>query len=168
MNTLIKLVLGAAVSLALPAAMAAKVDLLDDCDARDSGWASSGGCNLVDGDVTLAEFNALLSSVNSAAVVGHPSWTISPTYLSLELGEKLRVRNHGGRGHSFTEVAAFGGGRVAAFNAGLTPAPECAAAIPMSAGTQTEVRVTSPGLHLYQCCFHPWMRAAIRFTPVGD
>jgi hypothetical protein len=165
MNTLIRLAAGALVSLAVPAAMAAKVDLLDDCDARDPGWASSGGCTLEDGDVTVAEFNALLSSVNSAAVVGHPSWTIAPTYLSLDLGEKLRVRNHGGRTHSFTEVAAFGGGRVPPFNTGLTPAPECAAAIPIAAGTQVDLNVSTPGLHLFQCCFHPWMRAAIRFTP---
>jgi hypothetical protein len=165
MNTLLKLAAAAILTVALPAAMAAKVDLLDDCDANDPGWASSGGCTIEEGDVTVAEFNALLSSVNSAAVVGHPSWTISPTYLSLELGEKLRVRNHGGRGHSFTEVAAFGGGRVPPFNMGLTPAPECAAATAIAPGMQTELSVGTPGLHLFQCCFHPWMRAAIRLTP---
>jgi hypothetical protein len=167
MDALMKLAAGAFLALAVPAALAAKVDLLDDCDATDTGWASSGGCTIEEGDVTVAEFNALLTSANSTAVVGHPSWTISPTYSSLPAGEKLRVRNHGGRAHTFTEVAAFGGGRVPPFNVGLTPAPECASSTPIAPGMQTELPLTGPGLHLFQCCFHPWMRAAIRVAPAS-
>jgi hypothetical protein len=167
MNALKKLAACAALALAVPAAQAAKVDLLDDCDAADPGWSSSGGCTIEEGDVSVAEFNALLTSASSTAVVGHPSWTISPTYLTLPADEKLRVRNHGGRAHSFTEVAAFGGGRVPPFNVGLTPAPECATATPIAPGMQAELQLTAPGLHLFQCCFHPWMRAAIRIAPAS-
>ncbi len=36
----------------------------------------------------------------------------------------MRVTNWGGRGHTFTEVADFGGGCVGDLNIGLSPAPE--------------------------------------------
>jgi hypothetical protein len=40
----------------------------------------------------------------------------------------LAARNRGGEEHTFTEVANFGGGCIAALNdlLGLTPVPECA------------------------------------------
>jgi len=165
MKMLFKLGAAAAFSLAAATAFAAKVDILDDCDASDPGWTPTGGCTLPDGEVTLAEFNALLTSVHSSAVVGHPAWTMSPTYLSLTVGEKFKVRNQGGRAHTFTEVAAYGGGFVPPLNVGMTPAPECTGALPIAPGMQRDVLVSSPGLHLFQCCIHPWMRAAIRFSP---
>src|SRR5262245_1498702 len=58
-----------------------KISIIDDCDPRDPGWAPTGGCALKKGDVTLAEFNALLQSPLSAAVVGHPAWRNQPSYL---------------------------------------------------------------------------------------
>jgi hypothetical protein len=51
--------------------------ILDDCDPADSTWAPTGACELHEGDVNRAEFNALL---------------LPPLTLSLEdpLGEALR------------------------------------------------------------------------------
>ena len=58
-----------------------RLALRDDCDPRDPAWAPTGGCALEEGDVTTAEFFALLNSPPSSAVVGHPAWTIDPTHL---------------------------------------------------------------------------------------
>src|SRR5690349_1107695 len=83
-----------------------KIALLDDCDPRiGAGWntaTDSSQCIRRERSVSRAEFTAFLTSPFSAAVVGHPAWTIAPTYLKPETGERLKVRNEGGRGHTFT------------------------------------------------------------------
>jgi plastocyanin len=126
-------------------------------------------CVLKNGDVTLAEFNDLLSSpLSEFTVVGHPSWRNEASYLTVRLGRTVHVRNEGGRGHTFTEVAEFGGGRVPPLRDGLTVAPECTLSpggvdpTALDPGDRLELRELGPGLHLFQCCIHPWMRAAIR------
>ena len=148
-----------------------RIALMDDCDPRvGAGWntaTDSTQCVRKEGSVSRAEFAMFLASPFSVAVVGHPSWTIAPTYLKPELGDRLRVRNAGGRGHTFTEVANYGGGFVAALNMGLITAPECATA----AGTVIPPggRVTVTGLalgnHKFQCCIHPWMRNLVKVEP---
>jgi plastocyanin len=143
-----------------------KIAVLDNCDPDDATWAPTGGCALKEGDVTLAEFNALLSSsLSPFTVVGHPSWRNEPSYLTVRSGKGVRVTNEGGRAHTFTEVAAFGGGRVPPLTMGLTPAPECLV-LPdptaLAPGAHLELKGLSAGLHRFQCCLHPWMRAAIR------
>ena len=105
-----------------------KIAILDACDPADPRWAPSGGCLLKDGEVDLDEFNALRDSILSTAVVGHPAWRFQPSYAIASGSEKIRAINLGGRGHTFTEVAAFGGGFVPPLSRGLTPAPECLAA----------------------------------------
>jgi hypothetical protein len=60
------------------------------------------------GEVTFAEFGALLFSPLIATVVGHPAWRFEPSYVELRSGHTLRVTNNGGENHTFTEVAAFG------------------------------------------------------------
>jgi len=150
---------------AVVAADGERVTVLDDCDPTDPTWAPTGGCTLEEGDVNRNEFNALLSSPRSSAVVGHPAWRNAPSYLTIEPDETVRVRNRGGRGHTFTEVAVFGGGVVPPLNMGLTPAPECATATPLPPGASTQVRGLSVGNHRFQCCFHPWMRALIKVKP---
>src|SRR5215813_5422492 len=90
------------------------IDIYDKCDPTDPAWGPIGGCLLKpgDGDVTVAEFNALLASPLSTAVVGHPAWRFQESYLRINLGKRLTIENEGGRDHTFTEVANFGGGRV--------------------------------------------------------
>ena len=104
----------------------------------------------------------MLHSVLSAAVVGHPGWRFQPSFTELRPDESLRVTNDGGRTHTFTEVADFGGGKVPPLNEGLTPAPECAGSTDIPAGGRLELRGLGSGDHLFQCCIHPWMRALVK------
>lgn len=147
-----------------------RIDIVDDCDPNDPGWAPTGGCFLKGGRVNLAEFNTFVVIPNIAAVVGHPAWRMSPSYLPLESGKKLRVRNVGGRTHTFTEVAEFGAGFVPPLNFGLSKfAPECGAAVNIPAGTRgASVDNLSMGNHKFQCCIHPWMRAVVKVVPEDD
>jgi plastocyanin len=149
---------------------ARKIAMLDDCDPSDPTWAPI-GCNQRKGDVTREEFDLLLFSPLSLSTVGHPSWRNDPSYLTVEEGKDLRIANEGGRPHTFTEVANFGGGRVPPLNRGLTPAPECAPPPPgqrdaseVAPGERKRITAGGVGLHKFQCCFHPWMRAAVRVT----
>ena len=97
-------------------------------------------------------------------LIGHPSWRNEPSYLSVDSGKTVHVTNSGGRTHTFTEVANFGGGFVGVLNVGLTQALECnpETVTQLLPGATDEVNGLAPGLHKFQCCIHPWMRAAIR------
>jgi plastocyanin len=144
------------------------IAIRDDCDPNDPGWAPTGGCLLKRGDVTLAEFNAELNSALAASVVGHQAWRNDPSYLKIESGKNVRVANEGGRVHTFTEVAQFGGGRVPPLSRGLVPAPECAGAMNIPPGERIEIDGLAPGNHRFQCCIHPWMRALIKVEAEDD
>jgi plastocyanin len=141
------------------------IAMLDACDPRDTSWNATGGCALrpQQGDVSLSEFQLLLTSPLAAATVGHPAWRNEPSYVNTDVGHSIRVTNRGGRTHTFTEVAEFGGGRVGLLNVGLQQAPECVsgAAVDVQPGA-TQTLNLSTGLHKFQCCIHPWMRAAVR------
>jgi len=166
MQMMIRLIVVLAVVLvATVVAAHEKVSIRDDCDPTDPAWAPTGGCALEEGNVNVAEFNALLNSPLSLAVVGHPAWRFDPTYLKIEPDETVRVENEGGRAHTFTEVSDFGGGRVPPLNKGLTPAPECAGAATLLPGAAVNVSGLSEGDHRFQCCIHPWMRALIKVLP---
>jgi plastocyanin len=149
-----------------------KIAMRDNCDPADPAWAPTGGCLLRRGDVTAAEFNAFLRSpltiAPNAHLIGHPSWRNEPSHVSIESGKRLRVTNEGGRTHTFTEVAQFGGGRVPPLNIGLSPAPECATAVNVPAGARIEIASMSDGIHRFECCIHPWMRATVRVHPEMD
>jgi plastocyanin len=147
-----------------------KIAMRDDCDPTDPAWAPTGGCLLRRGDVRFAEFSAELSSPFSLAVVGHQAWRNDPSYLEIFSGKRVRVRNEGGRAHTFTEVAQFGGGKIPnpALNKGLITAPECPNSVDIPPGGSTEVSALSAGNHKFQCCIHPWMRAMIKVKPHDD
>jgi hypothetical protein len=142
--------------------------MLDDCRPGDPGWAPTGGCTLKPnkGDVSTAEFFALaFTPLGPGVLIGHPSWRNEPSYISTKTGEELEISNKGGRAHTFTEVANFGGGFVTDLNGTLQTAPECAnpgALQIVAPGDKTKIKNLSRGLHKYQCCIHPWMRAAVR------
>jgi plastocyanin len=146
------------------------IAVLDDCDPNDPEWAPTGGCTRKNGAVTEDEFGALLGSPLSLSVVGHPAWRNEPSYVKVEAGRSVGVTNEGGRLHTFTQVAAFGGGRVPPLRMGLTPAPECLTPNPaaeLPPGASLDVEGLSVGTHRFQCCIHPWMRAAIKVVPDG-
>jgi plastocyanin len=152
------------------------IAVADDCLPGDSACDPTGGCQLNrhQGDVSNAEFFALLRSPltipPNGSLIGHPSWRNEPSHLTVGEGKTVRVTNTGGRGHTFTAVAQFGGGFVAPLNVGLTPAPECNPnpaqnpnpPVPLPPGATDQVTDLAPGLHKFQCCIHPWMRATIR------
>ncbi len=139
------------------------IAIRDDCDPKDPAWAPTGGCLLRRGNVTFAEFARELDSPLAAAVIGHQAWRNDPSYLVVEAGKAIRVRNEGGRVHTFTKVAAFGGGKVPnpALNEGLVTAPECPSSIDIRPGGGMRTSGLAPGDHRFQCCIHPWMRALI-------
>jgi hypothetical protein len=144
------------------------IAMRDDCDPTDPAWAAVGGCQRAEGHVTQAEFVAAAGSpLSPTTVVGHPAWRNSPSYLVMKEGGSVRVRNAGGRGHTFTEVAAFGGGIAPAppINKGLTLAPECPLSIGIAPGESVKLSGLAVGDHLFQCCLHPWMRAVITVVP---
>lgn len=147
-----------------------RIDIVDDCLPGDPAWDPTGGCTLKphQGDVSAVEFNTLLRSPRTtpanAFLIGHPSWRNEPGHLTVRQGKAVRVTNRGGRGHTLTEVADFGGGRVPPLNIGLAPSPECApgTTVDLAPGASTTIAIADPGLHKFQCCIHPWMRATIR------
>jgi plastocyanin len=139
-----------------------KIAILDDCDPNDPAWAPTGGCLRKEGHVTNAEFSALVRSPLSLSTVGHPAWRNQPAYLVIEEGRDVEVTNDGGRTHTLTEVAQFGGGRVPPLNVGLVPAPECASAVNLAPGDRATLSNLGVGIHRFQCCIHPWMRELVK------
>jgi hypothetical protein len=144
-----------------------RIAIRDDCDRDDPAWAPTGGCALKAGDVTFAEFGVeLQSTLAPTSVIGHQAWRMDPPYFKIEQSETLEVRNRGGRIHTFTEVANFGGGKIGpplvGLNKGLLTAPECPASINIAPGASATVPPLGPGNHRFQCCIHPWMRAIIK------
>lgn len=147
----------------------AKVNVRDDCDPNDPAWDPTGGCTLRGGDVTFDEFGLLLfSPLSGPSIIGHPAWWMDPNYLKIESDETVKVKNVGGRGHTFTEVAEFGGGFVPGLNGTLIMAPECAEAAPLAPGDRVELEGLAEGNHRFQCCIHPWMRILIKVEAEED
>jgi len=149
-----------------------EVVLWDDCDPTDPLWAPTGGCTLSEGAVSFAEFNAFRLSPLAPSLVGHPAWAFEPSYLTIKAGKAIAVSNEGGRVHTFTHVAQFGGGRVPPLNTSqpgippLTPATECVSpgVIDIPGGGKSVVEGLAPGDHRFQCCIHPWMRAVVKVS----
>jgi plastocyanin len=140
------------------------IAVMDNCDPSDPNWAPTGGCALLRGTVSTAEFFSLLFSPLSGTIpVGHPSWRNEPSYVSTPIGKTVRVTNWGGRAHTFTKVASFGGGFVPLLNGTLVQAPECtpATAVILPPGGSQQVGGLAVGSHNFQCCIHPWMTATI-------
>ena len=142
------------------------VFMRDDCDAVS--WIGFGGC-AIQGTVTRTAF---LAAVNTIGF--HPDWRFDPASLLAKPNAKLLVTNVGGRDHTFTRVAQFGGGFVPPLNRlpdTQTVAPECAAVAGVASaivppGASVEVRTDHQGhvgdhLERFQCCIHPWMRTTV-------
>jgi plastocyanin len=149
------------------------VALVDNCDPTTFNAAiGPGTCAITPHkhDTTFAEFIGLLFSPLAANVIGHPAWNIAPGYVSISAGQTVRVTNAGGEGHTFTEVAAFGGGFVPPLNgvggpAGTVPLAQAGAClvspVVLTPGNTLPIKGLSRGVHKFQCCIHPWMRAVV-------
>ncbi|HKR61810.1 MAG TPA: hypothetical protein VJS64_19140, partial [Pyrinomonadaceae bacterium] len=100
------------------------------------------------------------------------AWKNQPKQATLTVGRPTLIENRGGETHTFTQVAAFGGGFVNELN-GISgnpvPAPEClnfGSIVFIPAGGTEEGPTAGasgmqPGTHRFQCCIHPWMRTVI-------
>ena len=152
-------------------AAAEKVKILDLCDPTtfNANPPTGPGLGIIcdvnfDGDVTFAEFSSPLFL--SPAGFGYPAWRFDKPYLDIEANRKLKVKNEGGEDHTFTEVAQFGGGSIDLLNEPLrlTAVPECPKDSPpgiIHPGETVQIKGLSAGVHLFQCCIHPWMHAVI-------
>jgi plastocyanin len=142
-----------------------EVQVRDDCDPATFNAAIGAGACVGNGDVTFAQFQAKLNPQD----FGHDDWRFNPDNTREHRGTTILARNRGGETHTFTAVAAFGPGCVAALNTplGLTgPAatPDCPGALAntrVAPGATLTVRNLAPGTHRYMCVIHPWMRSTI-------
>jgi plastocyanin len=137
-----------------------RVQILDDCDAESFNAVLGPGSCVKDGGVTFDEFIEQLLTKGEA-----PAWRFAPGHLKLNAGGTITASNRGGEFHTFTEVAAFGGGCVPELNEllGLEPVPECdnpdifgTTGVPPRASRTTGPLAT--GTHRFQCLIHPWQR----------
>jgi len=154
----------------------ANFTMVDNCDpATFNLFVGPGTCAATPHrlDTPFLEFIQLLTSPLATNIIGHPAWQFSPGYVSVRAGQTVRAKNGGGEAHTFTEVIAFGGGFVQPLNGvgfpgitALTPAPACVAPAPgaptiVAPGGTVQIKQLSPGVHKFQCCIHPWMRAVV-------
>ncbi len=146
-------------SVASAARMVRQVSMMDACDPSFNVFIGPGTC-VRNGGVPFNVFIAQLTAHQSAG-----AWHNAPSQTDAWLGDSLVAVNKGGEVHTFTRVAAFGGGIVPLLNElSGTPnvVPECAAEstfVPPD-GTDTETLDQSGELK-FQCCIHPWMRTTV-------
>ena len=154
----------AAASIALAAPSSGTVVMLDACDpATFNAALGEGACERPGGGVTIDTLVEQLLTHGTA-----PSWRFAGP-ATVAAGGTLTAVNKGGEFHTFTKVAAFGGGCVDELNdlLGLTPVPECAQApgIFFSTGAARGESVTTAplaaGTHRFLCLIHPWMRSTV-------
>lgn len=150
-----------------------KVRLLDDCEPTTFNAVLGDGACVGNGHTTFDEFIAELAATQDAH-----KWRNQPSQMHLNVGRPTLIENRGGEVHTFTPVAAFGGGFVNQLN-GISgnpvPAPEC-----LNFGAITfippGVSVDGPiagsgempiGITRFQCCIHPWMRTVVEVASPG-
>src|SRR6187402_30913 len=100
-----------------------KIRLLDDCEPISFNAVLGDGACIGNGHTTFEEFIAELEATQDAH-----KWRNQPSEMHLNVGRPTLIENDGGEVHTFTPVAAFGGGFVNELN-GISgnpvPAPEC-------------------------------------------
>ncbi len=147
-----------------------KIRLYDDCDPATFNDVLGDGACIGNGHTTFGEFIEELEATQDVH-----AWRNQPSAMHVNVGRPTFIENRGGEVHTFTPVAAFGGGFVTELN-GISgnpvPAPEClnfATLIFISAGaTEEGPTAGSPdlpvGANRFQCCIHPWMRTVIQVS----
>ena len=143
------------------------VKMRDDCDPATFNAVLGPGACPGDSDQTFASFVSELRRTRTAT-----AWRNKPVVFTAPVGTTLDVVNLGGEVHTFTHVAAFGGGIVNLLNdLAKTPvvAPECLNLAPtdfVPHGGRISIPTggAAAGTHLYMCCIHPWMRTTGTLT----
>ena len=150
---------------------AREVRMLDVCDPASFNAAiGPGTCTNRNGGLTFDKFIAQLQRHGTVE-----SWRFMPEVIHVPRTMTLDVANIGGETHTFTEVAAFGGGFVPFLNqltGNLVPALECVnpidpmlpnpALVFVPAGGHDHITFQPGVAKKYMCCIHPWMRAVSR------
>ena len=149
------------------------IRLLDDCEPTTFNAVLGDGACIGNGHTTFEEFIAELEETQDAH-----KWRNQPSSMNLNVGRSTLIENRGGEVHTFTPVAAFGGGFIPDLN-GISgnpvPAPECLdfgsmVFIP-AGGIEEGPTAGSSGLPVgitrFQCCIHPWMRTVIEVAAPG-
>lgn len=151
-----------------------KFRMLDDCEPTSFNAVLGEGTCIGNGKTTFAEFIEELEETQDVH-----TWRNQPSQAHLNVGRPTVIENRGGEVHTFTKVAAFGGGFIPDLNAlsgNPVPAPECLnfgtmVFIPAGATEDGPTAGTSGlpvGVNRFQCCIHPWMRTTIEVdTPGG-
>jgi plastocyanin len=136
------------------------VQILDACDPETFNAAVGEGTCVRNGGISFDRFIDQLINKGEA-----PAWRFSPERFKLKAGGTVTARNRGGEFHTFSEVAAFGGGCVPEINEllGLVSVPECsipgifeATGVPPGASLTTDP--LAAGQHRFMCLIHPWQR----------
>ena len=140
------------------------IKISDACDPATFNAGIAPGTCVGDGDVTLAAFSAEFGATGQVE-----DWEFDPSSEHVDAGDAIRAENEGGETHTFTQVAAFGGGIVQQLNkfAG-DRRQECLALGPtdfVPPGGRSASKTLPAGTYKFQCCIHPWMHATIT---VGD
>lgn len=151
-------------SLTYGAAAHRRVTVLDACDGPSFSEAIGEGACERSGGVKFDAFIGQLIAMGEA-----PAWRFAPEAMTLADGGSLTAVNRGGEFHTFTPVAAFGGGCVDELNAllELTPVPECAnpgfvfGTTGLPAGGSLDWGPLAAGTHLFECMIHPWMQTTV-------
>jgi hypothetical protein len=135
----------------------------DACDPATFNAAVGPGTCLRSGGVAFDDFIAALTR---RGTIG--AWHFAPPNTTGEFGQRFVAVNRGGEVHTFTHVAAFGGGIVPLLNQlAHVPnvAPECKTleaddfVAPGSTYTQ---QIANTGTARFQCCIHPWMNLEVQ------
>lgn len=138
------------------------VQVLDNCDGPTfNAFLGPDACTRPSG-MTVETFLALLEKG------GAQSWRFSPGYVRLAAGGTVTAVNRGGEFHTFTKVAAFGGGCVPPLNVavGQPPVPECGdpslfGTTGLAAGASLTTEPLPAGTAYFMCLIHPWQRTTV-------
>ena len=149
---------------AAQASSSVRVEMRDDCDPVTFNAALGPGACVGNGGTTLQEVNAQLADKGAAG-----AWKFSRDAFTIDAGTPITVVTTGGEFHTFTRVAAFGGGCVKPINdlIGLSPVPECAGAPAILGATGARpgqsftIAGLAAGTYRYECLIHPWMRSTV-------
>jgi len=139
-----------------------KLELRDDCDSTSFNANIGPGTCVRRGSVT---FDRFIADLTKDRFVG--AWKNNPDQFNGKPGTSIDVSNIGGETHTFTRVAAFGGGVVPLLNdlsGNTTVAAECADLDPTTivpAGGHMHGAALAAGNYRFQCCIHPWMRTTV-------